>query len=457
MFDICLHTGQGSEAIDWFIELKKEFNSKGISVIAFTLNEELGKAWQGKGMYDFIVLPEYKGEINIPEAAEFAKSLGISNFRSLYQTPQVFYDLSEEFCQRKMACYIHALQGLKDVPKAKIYWTYGGDEFDHNCLRLLSRMHNGKTIYSQSANIKGRMVIFKNEDRYWKIPSNSIPEPEEEEVEWIKNYIVEYTKAKTILWGNPKDRDIKWEWNYPIRFLKRIRRSQKLKNENPESTNSYKLKTYFLRTYNRFFSKQYYSNSTPYTSGKEDFVYFPLHYPKDSQLTLRGKPFMDQASIIETVARYVPYPYTLVVKEHPHARGWYKTSDIKKMASLPNVKLIHPFTNSHEIIPNAKGIIAINSSVGYEGIIYRKPVITMGRSFYRNCGVTIDVNSLYELEQAFERMESFSLTNDDIINFLWRMKYFSYPVVSYFDRSPENRALIVKAAEHYLKTNNILG
>jgi hypothetical protein len=451
VFDLCLHTGQGLKAVDWFIDLKKAFESAGISVMAFTLNNEIGRVWQEKGMHDYIVLPEYNGSIDIPASAAFAKNLGITNFRSLYLTQQIFWDLSEEFCQNKVASYIHALRSLKEFPKARFYWTFGGDEFDHNCLRLLSRMHGGRTIYSQPTNMPGRIAIFENEDRYWKIPDTNLPEPDEKEIQLLKDYITDYIGKKTILWGDPLDRDLKWDWDYPIRFVKRIKKSWESRDLRPQTTNSYTIKQFLSRIYNRNGSKHFYSSADKFINDEEPFIYFPLHYPKDSQLTLRGKPFLNQVSIVETVSRYVPYPYTLLVKEHPLARGWYPVSDIKKMASLPNVKLIHPFTNSHDLIPNAKAIIAINSSVGYEGILYRKPVITMGKSFYRDQGVTIDVESLYELEQAFEQMDSFVLTENEVLNFLWRMKYFSYSVISYFDNSKENIKYIVAAIKHFLE------
>lgn len=434
IFDLCFHTGQDLSAVEWFIDLKQEFEKNGITVMAFTTNPELGIEWDKRSMHDYIVLPEYHGKINVPDAANFVNSLGFNNFRSLYQTPQFFYDLKENFCQQKMAGYVHALQGISSNFRAKVYLTFGGDEFDHNCLRILSRMHKGRTIYSHICNLPDRFVLFENEERYWKIPNRSIPQPNNEDLESIRNYIRNYIGSKNILWGDPKETDVKWKWAYPLKIIKRIPRSLKLKKSNPQSSNWVIVKDFLKRVVRRFISKGYYMNISTFVNGNVPFVYFPLHYPKDSQLTLRGKPFLNQASIVETVSRYLPYPYILLVKEHPHARGWYKISEIKRMSKLPNVRLIHPFTNSHIIIPKSKAIIAINSNVGYEGIMYKKPVITMGKSFYKGQGLTIDVDSLYDLENAFEQMETFILDDLEVLKFIWKMKSFSYPLKDYFNK-----------------------
>jgi capsule polysaccharide export protein KpsC/LpsZ len=121
------------------------------------------------------------------------------------------------------------------------------------------------------------------------------------------------------------------------------------------------------------------------------------------------------------------------------------------MAALPNVKLVHPFTNSHELIPNAKAIVAINSSVGYEAIMYKRPVIAMGRSFYRDQGVTIDVDALYELEDAFQKIESFALTEADVLNFLWKIKYFSYESSGLHEKSESNAINIAEILSDFIQ------
>lgn len=447
-YDLCFHTGQDIKAVDWFIDLKKKFESKGISVIAFSLNPLLGLEWDKKGMQDYYILEEYKGEIDVPEAASFVKQLGINNFRLLYQTEQLFYNLDEHYCQNKIASYIKTIRESKNLPNAKLYITFAGDEFDHNCLRLISRAMNGKTLYTTVANLEGRFVIFENEERYWKVPKASLNQPSENDINSLIDYIINYIEKQTIFF--PVDRDPKFFSKYFLKIISRFKKSRELENIRPQFTNLKIIRNFLSLKYNKYKSEKYYSNYNNLKFTLNDFVYFPLHYPRDSQLTLRGKPFLNQFNLVNVLSTYLPYPYVLIVKEHPNARGYFSAREIRAISKLPNVKIIHPNTNSHAIIPKAKAIVVINSSVGFESILYKKPVITFGRSFYREQGLTIDVDSLYDIEAAFDRIENFEINESDILDFLWRIKQYSYPISAYFDKSNENTEDIAAAITDYI-------
>jgi septum formation topological specificity factor MinE len=450
-YDFCFHTGQGMDAVMWFLDIKEEFGKRGLSVIAYSLNPKMGEAWEALGMKDYVILPKYTGKIDVDWAAKLTKTLGISNFRSLYQTEKVFWDFSEQYCLEKTASLVHSVYMLKDTFKARIYGTYGGDEFDHNSLRLLCRLHGGRILYTQPTNLEDRLAIIENEDRVWQLSTDVIPEPTDEQIAVYADYVRTYTSAKKVLWATPQERDIKWDWTYPFRFIKRAARSRSIGIDRPQGTNSQMLRQYLSRAVRRFRAKGFYHDPSPFVTGKISYIYFPLHYPKDSQLTLRAKPFINQAAVVEMVSQFVPYPHILLVKEHPHARGFYKTTDLKAMSALPNVRLIHPFTNSHDLIPKAKAIVAINSSVGYEGIMYKKPVITLGKSFYRGQGLTIDVNSLYDLEAAFTDIDKHQVSEDRVLHFIHRMHCESYYTGKYHTKTPQSAADIVAVLCQYFK------
>jgi hypothetical protein len=447
-YDLCFHTGQDIKAVNWFIDLKGKLESRGISAIAYSLNPLLGLEWEKKGMHDYYILEQHKGEINVPDAASYAKQLGISNFRSLYQTEQLFYDLDENYCQNKIARYITTIRESKNLPNAKFYMTFAGDEFDHNCLRLISRAMKGRTIYSTVANIEGRFVIFENEERYWKVPKKTLSQPSENDINNLRDYIKNYIEKQTIFF--PVDRDPKFLSKYLFKIISRFNKSKELRKTRPQFTNLKIISNFLSLKYNKFKSKKYYSDYYKLKDSLNNLVYLPLHYPRDSQLTLRGKPFLNQFNLVNVLSTYLPYPYVLIVKEHPNARGYFSAREIKAISKLPNVKIIHPNTNSHTIIPKAKAIVVINSSVGFESILHKKPVISFGRSFYRGQGLTIDVDSLYDIETAFEKMENFEIYESDILNFLWRIKQYSYPISSYFDKSNANTEDIATAITDYM-------
>lgn len=126
----------------------------------------------------------------------------------------------------------------------------------------------------------------------------------------------------------------------------------------------------------------------------EKFIFFPLHVPWDAQITLRAPHFVEQYKPVEMCARNIPQGYTLYVKEHPHSKGFVPLSWLEKMASLPNVKLVPPDINAHDLIRSAQCIITINSDVGWEALLHCKPVVVLADPFYSHLGLTFDVDCL---------------------------------------------------------------
>jgi len=124
----------------------------------------------------------------------------------------------------------------------------------------------------------------------------------------------------------------------------------------------------------------------------EKYIFFPMHVPYDSQMTLRVPHFLEQYKPIKMCAKHIPEGYTLYVKEHPHAKGSIPIEWLERITALPNVKLVPPDVNSHDLIINSQCIITINSDVGWEALIHGKPVVVLAKPFYSGFGVTFDVN-----------------------------------------------------------------
>lgn len=126
----------------------------------------------------------------------------------------------------------------------------------------------------------------------------------------------------------------------------------------------------------------------------EKFIYFPFQVPNDASITVHAPKFYRQDLIVGAISRSLPDGYFLYVKEHPNAKGAIPLSWIKSICSLPNVKLVPPDTNSHDLIVNSGAVIVITSETGWEGLLYLKPVIVLGSPFYSKLGVTFDVEKV---------------------------------------------------------------
>src|SRR5919204_572446 len=89
------------------------------------------------------------------------------------------------------------------------------------------------------------------------------------------------------------------------------------------------------------------------------FVYFPLHVTDDYKIKTVIPHCIDQASIVEQVADALPPGFDLVVKEHPMSIGRNPLSFLRRLRRRANVRLVHPYARSHDLIREAAAIAVI--------------------------------------------------------------------------------------------------
>jgi CDP-glycerol glycerophosphotransferase (TagB/SpsB family) len=126
----------------------------------------------------------------------------------------------------------------------------------------------------------------------------------------------------------------------------------------------------------------------------------------------------DQASLIERVAEALPHGYDIVLKEHPMSVGRNRLQLLRRLAGIPNARIVDPHTNSHDLIQQAEAIVVISSTVGLEALLYERPVMTLGQPYYSGYGVTLDVDSFREIREAVPALLSFRPDGERIARFL---------------------------------------
>ena len=153
-------------------------------------------------------------------------------------------------------------------------------------------------------------------------------------------------------------------------------------------------------------------------SADRPFVYFPLHVTDDFKIKRLIPHCSDQAYLVEQLSDALPQGHDLVLKEHPVSIGRNPASMLRRLASRPNVRLVDPYTSSHELIARCAAVAVIGSTVGLEALLFGKPVLTLGRPFYAGYGVTVDVESFREIRSALARTLRFSPDREQILRFL---------------------------------------
>nr|MBA4405417.1 hypothetical protein [Nanoarchaeum sp.] len=178
----------------------------------------------------------------------------------------------------------------------------------------------------------------------------------------------------------------------------------------------------------------------------DKYFYFPLHIDNDAQLIVRTPHYTNQFTLIEYISKCMPAGYKLYVKSHPNNIGGTYLRVLKNLKKLPNVKLIKPTTNSHDIINNASGIICISSTVGLEGLLHKKQVITLGDPFYARSNLTWEVKDLYKLPETIKLvLTSNKIQEETLIRFM----------NTYLKTPKEGYILVYKGViENFLKKGN---
>jgi capsule polysaccharide modification protein KpsS len=151
-------------------------------------------------------------------------------------------------------------------------------------------------------------------------------------------------------------------------------------------------------------------------SSNVPYFLFPLHFLDDAQITFR-EPFLNQFEQIKYISRALPYGYNLYVKPHPHFLGSdVFLREIVNLAKLRNVMMIDPIVPIRPLIRSSKGVITVNSTAGFEALIYGVPVITFGHDFYcKNslCRVIRDLNDL--AQTLYDVINNVSLPKRDSV------------------------------------------
>lgn len=130
-----------------------------------------------------------------------------------------------------------------------------------------------------------------------------------------------------------------------------------------------------------------------------DYAFFGLHVEPEVTLLVYSKPLMNQIEAIRNISRNLPVGMKLVVKEHPLAKGKRPLSYYKKILDIPNVYILDPKVDSKIAIKKSKLITVIAGTIGFEGAMLKKPVISLGACPF-NClpkSMLRNVKCLYDL------------------------------------------------------------
>jgi len=158
-----------------------------------------------------------------------------------------------------------------------------------------------------------------------------------------------------------------------------------------------------------------------------DFAFYPLHKEPEVTLLVYSRPYLNQVEVIRNIARSLPVGMRLVVKEHPAAIGYRKTSYYKKLLRIPNVYMVPPETRSRSLVRASRFVAVISGSVALEAVVLGKPVLVFGRVPFE-----------FLPRQMLRKIVDLDSLAEEICDLLLNYKYDQRAILSYISAVMES-------------------
>ena len=328
---------------------------------------------------------------------------------NMYKTlnPYKAYNIKEYYL--KFISLIECFETFLDNHNVDIILQWLGAEVERRMLRIIAEKRNiVHIVFEDSSPIKGSAIFFaKNE--YFSIYNIKLKRIS---IADAKKYLEEYIKEK-INFIHPKRKQ------NSINFLKYFKKLIKIENKifclKSIIRQKNKKIRWSLRNLFKYIISFWLYKAPPLN---KKIIFFPLHDIAESQVTVRSNGFIDQVLLLKLISLNVSDNYQILVKEHPNVLGKMRLNDLLSIRRLGNISLVNPKISAHALIKLSDIIMTINSTVGFEAILYQKPVITFGKSFYRGRGLTLDINSINKIPEKVKEAEIFSPKYEEVLNFL---------------------------------------
>lgn len=132
----------------------------------------------------------------------------------------------------------------------------------------------------------------------------------------------------------------------------------------------------------------------------EKFLLYPLHFHPESSTSVLAGTYLDEYEVIRNIAFNLPEGCRLYVKDHISAWAYPSLDFYQRLKRLPNVRLMGPNEATKQLIKASEGVITLTSTVGYEALLLKTPVLLFGQvfySFHRGVKRVVDPTKLYHL------------------------------------------------------------
>lgn len=165
----------------------------------------------------------------------------------------------------------------------------------------------------------------------------------------------------------------------------------------------------------------------------EKYVFLGLHYQPEETSCPIGDIYVDQSLIVDELLANLPDDYYVYVKEHPHQYYFQMdghTSRIKEfyedLKSRPRIRLIDSGEPTYPLIQNSSAVATICGTIGWEAMVYHKPTIVFGLSWYENCPLVLNIKKGSDAKKIISYIENYTFDESVLMAYLSAFTQNSY-------------------------------
>jgi hypothetical protein len=436
-------TLQGYES-EFYGRVGAELVERGHEVAHVTISRRAARELRGRG-FRAVCLPDAMDALEPApldrERERIEAAYEMPHIREIYRTDWTCDGKPEEWCVERTVRHFRALEQIFDEVEPDVVVPEVGNETIRVATHLIGLARGIPVLFLFHTIFPNPLRLYVDTMHAPIVPPDELRELTAEEEREVEEFRRAFTsRAEPIR----EYRRVPIELRRVRLFADHLRR-----RFGEDRDNEYLRPGGWLRTnvndWTRARAARPFYDPVPRT---RPFVYFPLHVTDDYKIKKIIPHCYDQASIVEQVSDALPPGYDLVLKEHPMSVGRNSIRLLRRLRKRPNVLLVNPYTNTHDLIRDSEAVAVISSTVGLEALLYDKPVLTLGEPFYSGYGITLDLHSFAEIREGVPELLRFRPDPERIRRFLHAAMTRCYPGASVMvDRSDENAHRLAASIE----------
>ncbi len=423
----------------------RELERRGHSVVHLTespraASELRSHGVDGRSVQD--VIAELAAPVDLEQQVRrIEATYPIPHLRDVYRNDKACQGQPEEWCVRRTVDRFRALERIVAETKPDVALPEVGNETIRIVAHLVANAHSIPVLFILHTIFPNPLRVYVDTLDAKIAPPGELRELTPEEQREVEAFRASFTQAATPI---REFRRVPVEARRAKVFAGHVERKLADDREN-DYLHPWRLLHQNASEWMRArAARPFYDKLDP----ERPFVYFPLHVTDDYKIQRIVPHCADQASLVEQVADSLPQGHDVVLKEHPMSLGRNSFRLLHRLRQRPNVRLVNPYTNTHELIRRSEGVVVIGSTVGLEALLYDKPVLTLGDPYYAGFGVTLDIHSFADIQAKVPELLAFRPDPERISQFLhmaMRQCHPGQPLL--VDRSEENARTVADTLE----------